>query len=150
MALQPASADNGGVALSCNAPAVARAVGISPSRSGGPAYLPALLVWVHPRWIVPSGITASDIPKAEALCGAAAENQLTPAFILGGLGVVLVALGPFAVRYFVVGDDIESVPESVWASETTGRRWRRWWDAPRWTGSTVESGGAASPRRLPP
>jgi hypothetical protein len=69
--------------------------------ASGSSYVPAIVVWLDPASVSPTGDTT---PAADqALCQSAAVSQLTPGFVLGGIGIVLLIFGPIALRYIVTG-----------------------------------------------
>ena len=139
LSLRPASVNLSSIQVACNPSGVAAAVDLSPSKAGGPSYLPALLVWLHPSWVVPPGVTRDEAATATALCGATAQNDLTPALILAGLGMVLVVLGPLVLRYAIAGADLNSAPAAGWFPDPRNHESLRWWDGQMWTGYSMRS-----------
>ncbi len=147
LSLRPASVNLSSVQVACNPPGVAAAVDLSPSKAGGPGYLPALLVWLHPTLVVPRGATRDEAASAAALCGATAQNDLTPALLLAGLGMVLVILGPLVLRYAITGGEIDSAPAAGWFPDPRNRGFLRWWDGQMWTGYSMRAPPRGRERR---
>jgi hypothetical protein len=108
----------------------------------GTSYVPAILVWLDPASAIPSG--DPNAAQSKALCQSAAQSQLTPGFVLGGVGIALLIFGPIVLTYVVAGRRTVS-PGRGWINPPPG--WyddpshvdvgtQRWWDGERWTGQS--------------
>ena len=100
IALLPVSVGNSTVSVACNSTTVARADNLS--QTGGIGYEPALLVWIDPGSVVPSGDT--NAAQDSAVCGSAAQNHMIPALILAGLALLLFLFGDRLVHYIRTGE----------------------------------------------
>ena len=58
------------------------------------SYMPAIVVWLDPASVDPNGDPSAS--QSEALCQSAAQSQLTPGFVLGGVGIALLIFGPLS------------------------------------------------------
>lgn len=77
---------------------------IGPNTGGkatGSGYVPAIVVWLAPSSVSPSGDTSAA--KDQAICQSTAVSQLTPGFVLGGIGIALLIFGPIVARYVATG-----------------------------------------------
>jgi hypothetical protein len=107
--------------------------------ASGSSYVPAIVVWLDPASAVPNG--DPNAATDQSLCQSAAVGQLTPGFVLGGIGIALLIFGPIALRYVVTGQRTPAVtamptpgPPPGWYDDPDGNAAiQRWWDGKRWT-----------------
>jgi hypothetical protein len=133
------------LSVSCNPQSFANA-SHDPSITGGTSYVPAIVVWIEPSTVIPGGVPLSQDPsEAGALCATAAQNQLIPAFVLGGLGLFLLLFGGVILRYIRTGNTSRPDP-IVYAGQSKPSGWYpspgddsllRWWDGQHWTAETL-------------
>ena len=132
-ALLPVSVNS----VTCNPEAIAKAGDLPDFTPPTFSYRPAILIWLDPSSVTPNPepVTLSD--PEQAVCQSAALSQLTPAFVLGGVGLALLVFGALIVGYVMTGR-----PRSVagplvlapgWYSDPSGSPNLRWWDGQAWT-----------------
>jgi hypothetical protein len=148
IALIPASVSGSilgvNVSVGCNPASIAR---VSTTQTAGESsYIPAVVVWIDPNSVVPAGITETDAQQASVLCGGAAQNQMVPALVLGGMGVFLLIFGGVIVRYIRTGNAPRPASYSPaapsnpsgWYPSPEDNSMLRWWDGQRWTAETLK------------
>lgn len=148
IALLPASVSGSVLGFSysvgCNPAAIARVYDDTEAVNG--SYDPAILVWISPKLVVPAGIPLSDVPDVTGACGAAAQQQMVPAVILGGISVFLLIFGGLIVRYIWSGNTRQPYAPTGptnpsvagWYPSPENDRLMRWWDGQRWTADTLD------------
>lgn len=146
-ALLPVKAPSVHVTTECNPLSIAQvyAAQTPGSTASESSYVPAIVVWLDPASATPTGdpLGAQD----QSLCQSAAVSELTPGFVLGGIGIVLLIFAPILVRYVATGEraipNTARPPGKGWVNPAPG--WyddpshvdvgtQRWWDGERWTG----------------
>lgn len=150
-ALLPVKAPSAQAMAECNPLSISRADAAQTpgSTASGSSYVPAIVVWLDPASATPTGDPSASVDQS--LCQSAAVSELTPGFVLGGIGLALLIFAPIVVRYVATGQ--RTLPDTeMWISaKPPGRGWlmplpgwydepgnidggtQRWWDGRAWT-----------------
>lgn len=97
-ALLPVTIHTTLVSVGCNPFSIGPNTGASAT---GSSYVPAVEVWLAPSSVTPGGETYAA--EDQAMCQSTALSQITPGFILGGIGIALLVFSPIVPRYVARG-----------------------------------------------
>ncbi len=109
-----------------------------PSSNSNLPYLPAVLVWLDPSLVTPTGENTRNVPADQEACRSAAQSRMVPGLVLGPVGLVTLVGALVATK----GKERPAMMGG-WYPNPDGSPTLRWWDGTIWTESTrpQEPGG---------
>jgi hypothetical protein len=109
ISLLPASVGRAGVSFGCNPSTIVQVENI-PTTGADTSYLPAIFVWLNSGSVTPRSENAVTAASDQAVCRSAAQNQMIPALVLAGLGLLLLLFGAQVIDYVRTGERPERQP----------------------------------------